>query len=330
MNRLINRSELEGIGVLLSRNTFFGWSSSLAVPSTFSSASASELSQGRQCQTGCKHNWIQTSGGARETNFLFGASCSCALADLRRSRSFVGERIGGSGFFVKHSCKTSEGKKLTVMAPASVRTRRASCSTIDDSTMSIGSLSSDLWQEVEREQGKHNSGGGGGGGDDNEKELVKYRDPVAPRSRRTVRRSVSVAEEASSDGSRRGAALSAWSALRSSPSFEVLHPLQTLRLEREAELSRNPVQNTLDQPQSAKVNEEIAEAGREEESDEASKENLQLAIVPVAPANVVVIIVDAERKPTTGALDWALKVVIRPGDEVVILGVLKHIHSPST
>lgn len=214
------------------------------------------------------------------------------------------------------------------MAPASVRTRRASCSMMNDSTMTSGRLSSDLWQEVEREEGNHYSDGGG---DDNQKKLVEYRDPVTPRSRRTVRRSISVAEEVPNYGSRRGAALPAVSALHSSPSFEVLHPLQTLLLKKEAEFIRNPIQNTfsntLDQPQSAKVNEELTEEEREEET---SKENLQLAIVPVAPANVVVIIVDAERKPTTGALDWALKVVIQPGDEVVILGVLKHVHNPST
>ena len=199
--------------------------------------------------------------------------------------------------------------------------------------MSSGRLNSDLWQEVEREEGKHYSDGGVGGGDDNdnEKKLVVYCDPVTPRSRRTVRRSVSVVEEAPNYGSRRGAALPALSALHSSPSFEVLHPLQTLLLEKEAEFVKNPIQNTLsntlDQPQSARVNEELTEEEREEET---SKENLQLAIVPVAPASVVVIIVDAERKPTTGALDWALKVVIQPGDEVVILGVLKHVHNPST
>jgi hypothetical protein len=209
---------------------------------------------------------------------------------------------------------------------------------INDSTMSSGRLSSELWQEVEREEGKHYSGGGGGGGggdDDNQKKLVEYRDPVTPRSRRTVRRSVSVVEEAPNYGSRRGPAFPAVSALHSSPSFEVLHPLQTLLLEKEAEFIRNPIQNTLsntlDRPQSAKLNEEFIEEEREEErEEETSKENLQLAIVPVAPANVVVIIVDAERKPTTGALDWALKVVIQPGDEVVILGVLKHVHNPST
>jgi hypothetical protein len=206
---------------------------------------------------------------------------------------------------------------------------------INDSTMSSGRLSSELWQEVEREEGKHYSGGGGGD-DDNQKKLVEYRDPVTPRSRRTVRRSVSVVEEAPNYGSRRGSAFPAASALHSSPSFEVLHPLQTLLLEKEAEFIRNPIQNTLsntlDRPQSAKVNEELIEEEREEEEreEETSKENLQLAIVPVAPANVVVIIVDAERKPTTGALDWALKVVIQPGDEVVILGVLKHVHNPST
>jgi hypothetical protein len=51
---------------------------------------------------------------------------------------------------------------------------------------------------------------------------------------------------------------------------------------------------------------------------------------PSLPPNVVVIIVDAEKKLTFVALDWAINVAVRPGDEIVILGVLKHILSPST
>ena len=46
--------------------------------------------------------------------------------------------------------------------------------------------------------------------------------------------------------------------------------------------------------------------------------------------NTVVIIVDAEKKLTFVALDWAINVAVRPGDEIIILGVLKHILSPST
>lgn len=45
--------------------------------------------------------------------------------------------------------------------------------------------------------------------------------------------------------------------------------------------------------------------------------------------NVVVVIVDAELKPTTTALDWALTDVVKSGDEVILLGVLKHVMSPS-
>ncbi|KAG0557991.1 hypothetical protein KC19_11G171100 [Ceratodon purpureus] len=44
--------------------------------------------------------------------------------------------------------------------------------------------------------------------------------------------------------------------------------------------------------------------------------------------NIVVIIVDAEKKFTFVALDWAINVAVRPGDEIIILGVLKHILSP--
>jgi len=46
--------------------------------------------------------------------------------------------------------------------------------------------------------------------------------------------------------------------------------------------------------------------------------------------NIVVIVVDAEKKLTFVALDWAISAAVRPGDEIIILGVLKHIFSPST
>lgn len=53
---------------------------------------------------------------------------------------------------------------------------------------------------------------------------------------------------------------------------------------------------------------------------------------PKAPLskNIVVIIVDAEKNPGSkfAALDWAINVAVQPGDEIVILGVLKHVSSP--
>lgn len=44
--------------------------------------------------------------------------------------------------------------------------------------------------------------------------------------------------------------------------------------------------------------------------------------------NIVAIVVNAEKKLTFVALDWAINVAVRPGDEVIVLGVLKHISSP--
>jgi hypothetical protein len=52
---------------------------------------------------------------------------------------------------------------------------------------------------------------------------------------------------------------------------------------------------------------------------------------PSMNKNIVVIIVDAEKKPGSkfAALDWAINVAVQPGDEIVILGVLKHVSTPS-
>ncbi|XP_024360544.1 uncharacterized protein [Physcomitrium patens] len=43
---------------------------------------------------------------------------------------------------------------------------------------------------------------------------------------------------------------------------------------------------------------------------------------------VVAIVVNAEKKLTFAALNWAINDVVQPGDEIIILGVLKHIFSP--
>lgn len=67
------------------------------------------------------------------------------------------------------------------------------------------------------------------------------------------------------------------------------------------------------------------------ESTPLSTVNEEKSEMEIPAPNIVVIIVDAEKKLTFVALDWAMiNVAVRPGDEIIILGVLKHIFSPST
>lgn len=57
-------------------------------------------------------------------------------------------------------------------------------------------------------------------------------------------------------------------------------------------------------------------------------DSLDVESAEASMANIVAIIMDAEKKPSFSALDWAIKSVVQPGDEIIILGVLKRVTSP--
>ncbi len=52
---------------------------------------------------------------------------------------------------------------------------------------------------------------------------------------------------------------------------------------------------------------------------------------PPSILNIVVMVVyDAEKKPTTTGLDYAINTIVKEGDEIIVVGYLQHVMSPST
>ncbi|KAG0563170.1 hypothetical protein M758_8G008700 [Ceratodon purpureus] len=180
---------------------------------------------------------------------------------------------------------------------------------------------------------------------------------LTPRSRRTLRRTLSGDTEP-------------WPSVKTpvkpaldtiySPTHEILHPMQSLLLEKslsnagEKSLGSTavPVRRAMSvdfdsrrnfdpAPKEVKPNPFKFETyafpePQLREEDETSESTLKTEEdenenFPGAKAkNVVVIIVDAEKKLTKfTALDWAINVAVQPGDEIVVLGVLKHVSSPT-
>lgn len=51
---------------------------------------------------------------------------------------------------------------------------------------------------------------------------------------------------------------------------------------------------------------------------------------PSIPNIVVMVVYDAEKKPTTAGLDYAINTIVKEGDEIIVVGYLQHVMSPST
>ncbi len=51
---------------------------------------------------------------------------------------------------------------------------------------------------------------------------------------------------------------------------------------------------------------------------------------PSIPNIVVMVVYDAEKKPTTTGLDYAINTIVKEGDEIIVVGYLQHVMSPST
>jgi hypothetical protein len=50
----------------------------------------------------------------------------------------------------------------------------------------------------------------------------------------------------------------------------------------------------------------------------------------IIPNIVVMVVYDAEKKPTTTGLDYAINTIVKEGDEIIVVGYLQHVMSPST
>ncbi len=55
----------------------------------------------------------------------------------------------------------------------------------------------------------------------------------------------------------------------------------------------------------------------------------ETAAAAAAASSKVVVVLDAEKKPSITALDWAMSEVCKEGDEITVLAYLQHIMSPS-
>lgn len=49
---------------------------------------------------------------------------------------------------------------------------------------------------------------------------------------------------------------------------------------------------------------------------------------PSIPNIVVMVVYDAEKKPTTAGLDYAINTIVKEGDEIIVVGYLQHVMSP--
>lgn len=147
----------------------------------------------------------------------------------------------------------------------------------------------------------------------------------SPRSRRTLRsRRISNADELQGAVPSRLDGSSSLDTIYSPTHEEILYPKCTMMRHEQSMIStRGSVKAyKLPHPSSLQLPAENLAAP----SPESTKNRL---LQKSSCKNVVVVIVDAELKPTTTALDWALTDVVKSGDEVILLGVLKHIMSPS-
>lgn len=187
---------------------------------------------------------------------------------------------------------------------------------------------------------------------------------LTPRSRRTLRRTLSGVTEPWPSVTMPVAKPSLDTIF--SPTHEILHPMQSLLLEKSlstAAENDKPLVSFVTVRTSTKGSSSFTpkrmtqsvdfdhysnkpkpkphpafklafpEPSEDDAQDESTGGGVPLQTVNTvaeAPRNIVVIIVDAEKKPTKlAALDWAINVAVQPGDEIVILGVLKHVSSPS-
>jgi hypothetical protein len=80
------------------------------------------------------------------------------------------------------------------------------------------------------------------------------------------------------------------------------------------------------EPTTAAASCEIEEETEGRAPDHAADHAAETA---AAASSKVVVVLDAEKKPSITALDWAMSEVCKEGDEITVLAYLQHIMSPS-
>ncbi len=62
----------------------------------------------------------------------------------------------------------------------------------------------------------------------------------------------------------------------------------------------------------------------------ARQELSDTSAAPNVPVDVVMLVYDAERKPMTTGLEYAINKIVKEGDEIILVGYLQHVMNPST
>jgi hypothetical protein len=62
----------------------------------------------------------------------------------------------------------------------------------------------------------------------------------------------------------------------------------------------------------------------------ARQELCATSAAPNVPVDVVMLVYDAERKPMTTGLEYAINKIVKEGDEIILVGYLQHVMNPST
>ncbi len=75
----------------------------------------------------------------------------------------------------------------------------------------------------------------------------------------------------------------------------------------------------------------VEKSGEQEARDSICVEEPAAAAPSTALScsSVVMVVYDAERKPTTSGLDYAIDTLVKEGDEIILVGYLQHVTSPS-
>ncbi len=76
----------------------------------------------------------------------------------------------------------------------------------------------------------------------------------------------------------------------------------------------------------------VEKSGEQEARDSICVEESAAAAPSTAPScsSLVMVVYDAERKPTiTSGLDYAIDTLVKEGDEIILVGYLQHVTSPS-
>jgi hypothetical protein len=119
----------------------------------------------------------------------------------------------------------------------------------------------------------------------------------------------------------------------SSPSVLYLSEFPELKKRREKIVEEEEEEAVVVEPVAAATEQESGEpaAAAGQKGSSSGGDGGPPADAPPSIPNIVVMVVyDAEKKPTTTGLDYAINTIVKEGDEIIVVGYLQHVMSPST